>query len=187
MIPKPRTGFLFLALLVTLASVSWWAHYAALFSSEATLSTKGVPKFFLTEVASTRFNQSGEIKSILEFDSLIQLESKSESQLIRPKVIFHNNTQSTLTVTSDAGIIKNNEKIDLMGNVTLKIMSAESSAPTSIATDFAIVEIHKEIARTNHKTTITRQSLVGFSHGFIYHAQAGLLDLLSNVTMTYDD
>ncbi|MDA1332290.1 MAG: LPS export ABC transporter periplasmic protein LptC [Proteobacteria bacterium] len=184
--PKLTTRLLFLVLLSILASVSWWAHHAALFSPHVTLASKTVPKFFLNKVVSTRFNQSGEIASIFEFDSITQSELENESQTIRPKLIFHNSPTSEFTVTADAGRAKNNETIDLMGNVTLKITSAES-VPTSVATDFVIVEIPSQIARTDHKTTITRQSSVGFSHGFIYHAKDGLLDLLSNVTMTYDD
>ncbi|MDG1143483.1 MAG: LPS export ABC transporter periplasmic protein LptC, partial [Burkholderiales bacterium] len=90
-------------------------------------------------------------------------------------------------VTADAGITQDNETINLMGNVTLQVITGLNSTDTSVGTDFAIVDIPLEILKTTHKTTVTRNSLVGFSDGFIYDAQNGLLNLLSEVTLTYDD
>jgi lipopolysaccharide export system protein LptC len=74
-----------------------------------------------------------------------------------------------------------------MGNVTLQIAGRPTLPNTSVATDFATVNIPSELVKTEHKATVTRNSLIGFSDGFIYDAQNGLLNLLSDVTLTYDD
>jgi LPS export ABC transporter protein LptC len=101
--------------------------------------------------------------------------------------MFHDSSLSNFTVTADAGITEDNETIDLQGNVTLQVIDASASSNTSVATDFVTVNIPLEIVKTTHKATLTRNSLVGFSDGFIYDARDGLLKLLSEVTLTYDD
>ena len=175
-----------LALLSLLTLTSWWAHNVSLFSSQNTITSKEAPKFFLSEVTAKRFNAVGHEKSILEFDSVIS-SSKEKTELVRPRLIFHESSSSNFTVTADAGITEDNETISLLGNVTVQLINAPTYADTSVGTDFAIVDIPLEIVKTTHKTTVTRNSLVGFSDGFIYDAKNGLLNLLSEVTLTYDD
>jgi len=126
-------------------------------------------------------------KATLSFDSALQSGSKNESKLVRPKLIFQNSSNSTFTVTSDAGVTKDDETIDLMGNVTLLMKGDEPASPTGVATDFAVVEIPEQIVKTEYQATITRQNLVGLSRGFIYDDGTGILKLKSTVTLTYDD
>ena len=175
-----------LALLSLLALASWWAHYASIFSSQVTISSKGTPKFFLSEDAAKRFSAEGFEKTFLTFDSIISSSSK-KSELVRPRLVFHESFSSKFTVTADAGTTEDNETINLMGNVTLQVVNASKAPDTNVGTEFAIINIPSEILKTSHKATVTRNSLVGFSDGFIYDAQNGLLDLLSEVTLTYDD
>ena len=175
-----------LGLLLLLTVASWWAHNASLFSPQNKIMSAGVPKFFLSEVTAKRFNIEGYEKSVLKVDSIIN-SSEKESNLIRPRLIFHESASSSFTVTADAGITQDNETISLMGNVTLQVAGKPTLPNTSVATDFAIVNIPAETLKTEHKATVTRNSLIGFSDGFIYDAQNGLLNLLSDVTLTYDD
>ncbi|MDA0361228.1 MAG: LPS export ABC transporter periplasmic protein LptC [Proteobacteria bacterium] len=175
-----------LALLSLLTLTSWWAHNVSLFSSQNTINSKKAPKFFLSEVTAKRFSAEGYEKSILKFDSVIS-SSEEKTDLVRPYLIFHESSSSNFTVTADAGITEDNETISLLGNVTLQVTNAPNYADTSVGTNFAIVDIPLEILKTTHKTTITRNSLVGFSDGFIYDAKNGFLNLLSEVTLTYDD
>ena len=175
-----------LLLLSLLTVASWWAHNVSLFSSQKIIISKGTPKFFLSEVTARRFNREGYEKSLLTFDSIIS-SSAEKSELIRPRLIFHESSLSNFTVTADAGITEDNETMDLQGNVTLRVIDASDSSDTSVGTDFATVNIPLEIVKTTHKATLTRNSLVGFSDGFIYDARDGLIKLLSEVTLTYDD
>ena len=175
-----------LGLLSLLTVASWWAHNASLFSPQNKIMSEGVPKFFLSEVTAKRFNIEGYEKSVLKVDSIIN-SSEEESNLIRPRLIFHESASSSFTVTADAGMTQDNETISLMGNVTLQVAGKPTLPNTSVATDFAIVNIPAEILKTEHEATVTRNSLIGFSDGFIYDAQNGLLNLLSDVTLTYDD
>ncbi len=181
----PRS--LFMATLIMLAFASWWAHYSSLFSSQGQMISKGLPKFFLNGVNSIRFDKNGVKKATLSFDSALQSGSRNESKLVRPKLIFQNSSNSTFTVTSDAGVTKDDETIDLMGNVTLLMKGDEPASPTGVATDFAVVEIPEQIVKTEYQATITRQNLVGLSRGFIYDDGTGILKLKSTVTLTYDD
>ncbi len=184
---KPTPRSLFMALLITLALASWWTHYSSLFSNQEQVISKGLPKFFLNGVNSTRFDKNGTKKATLLFDSALQSGSKNESKLVRPKLIFQNSANSTFTVTSDAGVTKDNETIDLMGNVTLRMKDNKPTSPTGVVTDFAVVEIPEQIVKTEYQATITRQNLVGLSRGFIYDDISGILKLKSTVTLTYDD
>jgi LPS export ABC transporter protein LptC len=178
--------FILLGILSLLTVASWWAHNASLFSPENKIMSEGEPKFFLSEVTAKRFNTEGYEKSILKIDSIIN-SSAEESNLVRPRLIFHESASSSFTVTADAGKTQDSETISLMGNVTLQVATKSTLPNTSVTTDFAIVNIPSEILKTEHKATVTRNSLVGFSEGFIYDAQNGLLNLLSDVTLTYDD
>ena len=178
--------FILLGILSLLTLASWWAHNSSLFSAQNKIMSEGEPKFFLSEITARRFNTEGSEKSILKIDSVINSSAK-ESNLIRPRLIFHESASSSFTVTADAGTTQDNETINLMGNVTLQVASKSTLPNTSVASDFAIVDIPSEIVKTGYKATVTRNSLVGFSEGFIYDAQNGLLNLLSNVTLTYDD
>jgi LPS export ABC transporter protein LptC len=184
---KPNPRSLFMASLIILAFGSWWAHNSSLFSDQVQIASKGMPKFFLNGVNSTRFDKNGAKKTTLTFDSAIQLGSKNDSKLIRPKLIFQKSSNSTFTVTSDAGVTKDDETIDLMGNVTLIVRGDEPTSQIGVATDFAVVEIPKQIIKTEYKATITRQNLVGLSRGFIYDDRTGILKLKSTVALTYDD
>jgi LPS export ABC transporter protein LptC len=175
-----------LGLLSLLTMASWWAHNASLFSPQNKIMSEGAPKFFLSEVNAKRFNIEGYEKSMLKIDSIIN-SSEGESNLVRPRLIFHESTSSSFTVTADAGITQDEETISLMGDVTLQVAGRPTFPHTSVATDFAIVTIPSEILKTEHRATLTRNSLIGFSDGFIYDAQNGLLKLLSDVTLTYDD
>jgi LPS export ABC transporter protein LptC len=184
---KPIPRSLFMASLIMLALASWWAHNSSLFSNQGQVISQGLPKFFLNGVNSIRFDKNGVKKATLSFDSALQSGLKNESKLVRPKLIFHNSSSSKFTVTSDAGVIKDNETIDLMGNVTLLMKGDEPASPTGVATDFAVVEIPEQIVKTEYQATITRQNLVGLSRGFIYDDGTGILKLKSTVTLTYDD
>jgi LPS export ABC transporter protein LptC len=175
-----------LGLLSVLTLASWWAHNASLFSPQNKIMSEAAPKFFLSEVTAKRFNIGGYEKSMLKIDSIIN-SSEGESNLVRPRLIFHESASSSFTVTADAGTTEDEETISLMGNVTLQVAGRPTLPNTSVATDFAIVTIPSEILKTEHKATVTRNSLIGFSDGFIYDAQSGLLNLLSDVTLTYDD
>ena len=183
---KLLNNYRLLGLISMLTLASWWAHNVSLFSSQNIMVSKGTPKFFLSEVTAKRFNSEGYEKSTLTVDSIIN-SSSEESKLVRPRLIFHESAASKFTVTADAGITQDNEKINLMGTVTLQVSSEPTSPDTSVATDFATVNISSNILRTKHNATITRNSLVGFSDGFIYDAHKGLLNLLAKVTLTYDD
>ena len=179
--------FILLGILSLLTLASWWAHNISLFSAQNKIMlSEEEPKFFLSEITARRFDTEGYEKSILKIDSVINSSAK-ESNLVRPRLIFHESALSSFTVTADAGTTQDNETINLMGNVTLQVASKSTLPNTSVATDFATVNIPSEILKTEHKATVTRDSLVGFSEGFIYDAQNGLLNLLSNVTLTYDD
>jgi LPS export ABC transporter protein LptC len=175
-----------LVLLSLLTVATWWAHNASLFSPQNKIRSEGSPKFFLSEVTAKRFNIEGDEKSVLRVDSIIN-SSEEESNLVRPRLIFHESATSSFAVTADAGLTQDNETISLMGNVTLQIAGRPTLPNTSVATDFATVNIPSELVKTEHKATVTRNSLIGFSDGFIYDAQNGLLNLLSDVTLTYDD
>ena len=183
---KILNKFILLAILSMLTLASWWAHNVSLFSSQNSIVSKNTPKFFLSEVNIKRFDKEGYEKSILTVDSIINSYLQG-SKLVRPRLIFHESSSSKYTVTADAGKTLDDETINLMGNVTLQVASKPLSTDTSVATDFAIVNISTEVLRTKHKATITRNSLVGFSDGFIYDARSGLLNLLSEVSLTYDD
>lgn len=178
--------FIFLGLLSLLTLASWWAHNASLFSPQNANISKGAPKFFLSEVIATRFDSEGYEKSVLKVDSIINPTSK-ELSLVRPHLIFQESSSSKFIVTADTGITEDNETINLMGNVTLQVVNHLDSPNTNIATTFAIVNIPAETVKTEHKATVTRNSLVGFSDGFIYDAEIGSLNLLSEVNLTYDD
>ena len=102
-----------LALLSLLTLTSWWAHNVSLFSSQNTITSKEAPKFFLSVVTAKRFNAEGHEKSILEFDSVIS-SSKEKTELVRPRLIFHESSSSNFTVTADAGITEDNETISLL-------------------------------------------------------------------------
>jgi LPS export ABC transporter protein LptC len=175
-----------LGLLSLLTVASWWAHNASLFSTQNKIMSEAAAKFFLSEVTAKRFSIEGYEKSILEFDSIIN-SSKEESNLVRPRLIFHESASSTFIVTADAGMTQDNETIRLMGNVTLRVSNGPTLPNTNVATDFAIVNIPSETLKTKHKATVTRNTLIGFSDGFIYDAQNGVLNLLSDVTLTYND
>ena len=175
-----------LGLLSFLTITSWWAHNASLFTPQNKIMAERAPKFFLSEVTAKRFNIEGYEKSVLNVDSIMN-SSEDESNLVRPHLIFHESASSSFTVTADAGVTQDNETINLMGNVTLQVANKPNLPNTNVATDFATVNIPAEIVKTEHKVTVTRNSLIGFSDGFIYDAQSGLLNLLSEVTLTYDD
>lgn len=177
---------LLLGLLSFLTVASWWAHNSSLFSPQNKIMSVRAPKFFLSEVTGKRFDIEGYEKSILTVDSIIN-SSEEESNLVRPRLIFNESASSSFTVTADAGTTQDSETISLMGNVTLQVASGPALPDTSVATDFAIVNIPSEILKTEHKATVTRNSLIGFSEGFTYDSQTGLLNLLSDVTLTYDD
>ena len=178
--------FILLGILLLLTVSSWWAHNASLFSPQNKIRSEGSPKFFLSEVTAKRFNLAGDEKSILRVDSIIN-SSEQESNLVRPRLVFNESATSSFAVTADAGMTQDNETISLMGNVTLQVAGRPTSADTSVATEFAIVNVPSKTVKTEHKATVTRNSLIGFSDGFIYDAQNGLLNLLSDVTLTYDD
>ena len=183
---KAFNKFIFLGILALLTVASWWAHKASLFSPQTITISKEAPKFFLSEVTAKRFDIEGHEKSRLKIDSIIN-SSEEGSNLVRPRLIFHESDSSSFTVSADAGTTQDNETINLMGNVTLQVANRPELTNTSVATDFAIANIPSEILKTEHKATLMRNSLIGFSDGFIYDAKNGLLNLLSDVTLTYDD
>lgn len=183
---KVLNKFTLLGLLSLLTLASWWAQNMSLFSSQNSIISKRTPEFFLSGVTVKRFGEKGYEKSILTVDSIIN-SAEEGSKLIRPRLIFHESSSSKFTVTADAGTTEDDETINLMGNVTLQVANKPTLIETSVATDFAVVNIPAEIVETEYQATITRNSLVGFSDGFIYDAQSGLLNLLSSVKLTYDD
>ena len=174
-------------ILLVLTIVTWWANYAEFFSIDKTnIDRTSTVNSFLHDVSILKFNGAGKAQSVLKFDSVVEIGENRTANLVRPVLIFEDQRRKTFVVTADHGERVQEDTLNLSGNVTLSIKEITSDEPIGISTDYVSIDLETGTARTQHLATVTRKSLAGSSDGFISYNANGMLNLLSNVELTYD-
>ena len=137
--------------------------------------------YYIVEARIRDFNDLGLLKQQLSARQLEHQPAMQQTLVIEPKLVLHNNDQPDRIISSQTGVIRdNNEQITLAGNVILQD-NPEPRQANKLQTESLLFLPKQNLIQSESRVTLSGKSSTTTATGLKINTDSGILTLLSDV------
>jgi len=176
------TRVLPLALMFSLALVSFWLERAVRDEEPRSAARRHDPDYLVTNFTTTRYNPEGVAESLLSAARMVHYPDDDSTELTSPRVVQTRSSEPRMTVSAERGAIsRDGDDIFLYDNVVL-VREADKERPEArMTTSFLHVARDRSLVRTDREVVIVEDRRMLAGRGMEYNNQSQQLLLRSEV------
>jgi lipopolysaccharide export system protein LptC len=178
----PTTRLLPLALMFSLALLTFWLERAVREEEPHATVRRHDPDYLISNFTTTTYNREGATESMLSAAKMIHYPDDDSTELIAPRVVQTRPSEPRMTVRAERGALsRDGDEIFLYDNVLL-VREADKERPEArLITSFLHVVRDRSLVRTDREVTIVEEHRTLSGRGMEYNSQSKQFQLLSEV------
>jgi lipopolysaccharide export system protein LptC len=178
----PTTRLLPLALMFSLALLTFWLERAVREEEPHATVRRHDPDYLISNFTTTTYNREGATESMLSAAKMIHYPDDDSTELIAPRVVQTRPSEPRMTVRAERGALsRDGDEIFLYDNVLL-VREADKERPEArLITSFLHVVRDRSLVRTDREVTIVEEYRTLSGRGMEYNSQSKQFQLLSEV------
>lgn len=176
------TRLLPLALMFSLALMTFWLERAVREEEPHATQRRHDPDYLVSNFTTTSYNRDGAVESMLSAAKMIHYPDDDSTELIAPRVVQTRPSEPRMTVSAERGTLsREGDEIFLYDNVVL-VREADKERPQArMTTSFLHVVKDRSLIRTDREVTIVEDRRTLSGRGMEYNSQLQQFQLLSEV------
>jgi lipopolysaccharide export system protein LptC len=176
------TRLLPLALMFSLALLTFWLERAVREEEPHSTVRRHDPDYLISNFTTTTYNREGAAESMLSAAKMIHYPDDDSTELIAPRVVQTRPSEPRMTVRAERGALsRDGDEIFLYDNVLL-VREADKQRPEArLITSFLHVVRDRSLVRTDREVTIMEEYRTLSGRGMEYNNESKQFQLLSEV------
>lgn len=176
------TRVLPLALMFSLALLTFWLERAVREEEVRPASRRHDPDYLVTSFTAVSYNRDGAAESLLSAAKMIHYPDDDSTELVAPRVVQTRPSQPRLTVTAKRGALsRDGDEIFLYEDVLL-VREADKERPEArMTTSFLHVARDRSLVRTDREVLFVEERRTLAGRGMEYNNESQQMQLLSAV------